>query len=67
MKYTFNNIEQFNEKMLEWILWYNTKRYYWSLNLQSPVDYLINNNLVSNMRWTSTIPCNILLLCYTCF
>lgn len=50
----FDDIEQFNEKMLEWILWYNTKRYHWSLNLISPVDYLINNNMVSNMRWTST-------------
>ena len=50
----FNNIKEFNEKMLEWILWYNTKRYHWSLNLMSPVDYLINNNMISNMRWTST-------------
>ena len=58
----FDDIEQFNEKMLEWILWYNTKRYHWSLNLQSPVDYLIKNNLVSNMRWTSTICCLISII-----
>ena len=51
----FDNVDEFNEKMLEWILWYNTKRYHWSLNLTSPVDYLLNNNMVSNMRWTSTI------------
>ena len=51
----FNNIDEFNEKMLEWILWYNTKRYHWSLNLQSPVDYLIKNDMISNMRWTSTL------------
>ncbi|MBW6441061.1 IS3 family transposase [Patescibacteria group bacterium] len=50
----FNEIEQFNEKMLEWIIWYNTKRFHWSLNLQSPVDYLIKNNMISNMRWTNT-------------
>jgi len=50
----FDNIEQFNEKTLEWIMWYNTKRFHWSLNLMSPVDYLINNNMVSNMRWTKT-------------
>jgi len=49
----FDNIDEFNEKMLEWIVWYNTKRFHWSLNLQSPVDYLINNGMVSNMRWTS--------------
>jgi len=50
----FDDVDEFNEKMLEWIIWYNTKRYHWGLNLMSPVDYLINNNLVSNMRWTNT-------------
>ena len=49
-----DKVDEFNEKMLEWILWYNTKRFHWSLNLMTPVDYLINNNMVSNMRWTST-------------
>ena len=52
----FDNVSEFNEKMLEWILWYNTKRFHWSLDLMSPVDYLLNNNLVSNMRWTNTHP-----------
>ena len=51
----FDNIEEFNEKMLEWIVWYNTKRFHWSLDLQSPVDYLINNEMISNMRWTRTL------------
>ena len=50
----FDNIEEFNEKMLEWIMWYNTKRYHWSLNLMSPVDYLIKNNYLSRMMWTNT-------------
>jgi len=36
-------------------LWYNTDRFHWGLDLTSPVDYLLNNNLVSNMRWTNTI------------
>ena len=49
-----DDVNEFNEKLLEWILWYNTKRFHWSLNLMSPVDYLLNNNMVSNMRWTST-------------
>lgn len=56
-EYLFDNIEQFNGKMLEWIFWYNTKRYHWSLNLTSPVDYLLKNNMISNMRWTNTDPC----------
>ena len=50
-----DDVNKFNEKMLEWILWYNTKRFHWSLNLMTPVDYLLNNNFVSNMRWTSTL------------
>ena len=50
----FDNVDEFNQKMLDWIMWYNTKRYHHSLNLTSPVDYLINNGLISNMRWTST-------------
>lgn len=48
------NTDQFNKKLMDWLLWYNTKRFHWSLNLTSPVDYLLNNNLVSNMSWTNT-------------
>ena len=49
-----DDINEFNKKIIEWIVWYNTKRYHWSLNLMSPVDYLLNNNMVSNMRWANT-------------
>jgi transposase InsO family protein len=44
----------FNKKMLDWLLWYNTQRPHWSLRLQSPVDYLINNSRLSKMSWTDT-------------
>jgi len=50
----FDNLDKFNQKMIDWIVWYNTKRYHWGLNLTSPVDYLINNGMISNMRWTNT-------------
>jgi transposase InsO family protein len=43
---------QFNLKLIDWLVWYNTKRFHWSLNLETPVSYLINNNLLSKMRWT---------------
>jgi|SRR3989338_967103 len=49
------NVDRFNRKLMDWLLWYNTKRFHWSLNLTSPVDYLLNNSLVSNMSWTNTI------------
>src|SRR3989339_244554 len=37
---------RFNEKMGNWINWYNTKRFHWGLTLETPVDYLINNGYV---------------------
>ena len=46
---------EFNKRLMGWLIWYNTKRFHWSLNLTSPVDYLLNNSLVSNMSWTNTI------------
>ena len=49
------DVNEFNKKLIDWLLWYNTKRYHWSLNLISPVDYLINNGLLSNMCWTNTM------------
>jgi len=51
------NPDEFNKKLMDWLLWYNTDRFHWGLDLTSPVDYLLNNNLVSNMRWTNTITC----------
>lgn len=48
------DVNEFNKKLIDWLLWYNTERYHWSLNLISPVDYLINNGLLSNMIWTNT-------------
>jgi len=38
-----DNVGEFNEKMLEWIEWYNTKRFHWGLNLETPMSYLLNN------------------------
>ena len=48
------DIQKFNVKLTDWLIWYNTKRPHWSLDLQSPVDYLIKNNYLSRMRWTNT-------------
>ena len=48
------NTEKFNHKLMDYLIWYNTKRPHWSLNLQSPVDYLLKNNYLSRMCWTNT-------------
>jgi len=49
------NTQKFNVKLIDWLIWYNTKRPHWSLKLLSPVDYLLKNNYLSRMMWTDTI------------
>ena len=44
----------FNEKVVDYLLWYNTKRPHWGLKLKSPVDYMLTTNNLSRMRWTDT-------------
>jgi len=46
--------QKFNTKLVDWLLWYNTKRPHWSLNLLSPVQYLLKNNYLSRIMWTDT-------------
>lgn len=47
-----NNIHAFNQKLIDWLLWYNTKRPHSSINRQSPVQYLIETLGFSKMLWT---------------
>jgi len=51
------DIDTFNEKLMEWLLWYNTRRPHWSLGLISPLRYIVNTLSVkeSQMLWTSTV------------
>ncbi len=51
---SLEDTKRFNHKLIDYLTWYNTKRPHWSLNLQSPVDYLIKNNYLSRMCWTNT-------------
>ena len=53
------DVNEFNKKLIDWLLWYNTKRFHWSLNLETPVNYLINNGLLSNMRWANMVYFNL--------
>lgn len=50
-----NEPDDFNRKLMDWLVWYNTERPHWSLGLLSPVDYLIKNGHLSKMTWTDTI------------
>jgi len=59
MKY---DVERFNEKLMDYLVWYNTKRPRWSLDLISPLKYLINHCGFSNMYWTYTCHSMLLLI-----
>jgi putative transposase len=51
------DIDTFNDKLIDWLLWYNTRRPHWSLGLISPLRYICNQLSVqeSQMCWTSTL------------
>jgi hypothetical protein len=45
--YELEDIYEFNKKMLQYMLWYNTERPHHSLNKKSPLQYfcdIINSN-----------------------
>ncbi|MBI3251392.1 MAG: transposase [Candidatus Andersenbacteria bacterium] len=50
------NLPEFNKRLMEWLLWYNTRRPHWSLGLVSPLKYICNQLPApeSHMWWTST-------------
>jgi transposase InsO family protein len=49
------DIDAFNEKLIDWLLWYNTRRPHWSLGLISPMRYIYNTlPEKSHMWWTNT-------------
>ena len=45
----------FNHKLADYIIWYNSKRVHKSLNLKSPLQYLIERWSMSNKSVTSTL------------
>lgn len=52
------DIDEFNRKLIDWLLWYNTERPHYSLRMIPPMRYIINNLFLtpqkSNMLWTHT-------------
>ena len=51
-----HNLPEFNRKLMDWLIWYNTRRPHWSLGLISPLRYIVNKlpTRESQMCWTST-------------
>lgn len=52
-----HDIDAFNEKLIDWLLWYNTRRPHWSLGLVSPLKYIVSTLQAreSQKCWTSTV------------
>ncbi len=50
------NLDAFNKALMDWLLWYNTRRPHWSIGLLSPLRYIVKNLTAeeSHMCWTST-------------
>ena len=53
------DIDAFNQKLIDWLLWYNTRRPHWSLGLISPLRYIVSTLTAkeSQMCWTNTMNC----------
>ena len=50
------DIEAFNRKLIDWLLWYNIRRPHWTLGLVSPLKYIVSTltEAESHMLWTDT-------------
>lgn len=50
------NLPAFNRQLMDWLLWYNTRRPHWSLELKNPLRYICDRLPVreSQRYWTST-------------
>jgi len=48
------NMRSFNDKLLDYLLWYNSLRPHWGLNLLSPIQFLNKHYQQCNMYWPNT-------------
>ena len=53
----FSDLPAFNERLAEWLVWYNYQRPHHSLGQVPPVTMLIKYQPKCNMWWTHTITC----------
>jgi transposase InsO family protein len=51
----FSDIDLFNEKMADWLISYNTEIPHHSLQMKTPVEYIIKSYPQYQMLWTNTI------------
>jgi len=58
-------INELNSSLIDYVIWYNTKRVHKSLNNLSPIDYMLKCNPESQMYVTHTGLDKKLVVCYT--
>jgi len=53
------DLPAFNKALMDWLIWYNTRRPHWSIGLIPPLRYICNQLPAekSQMLWTSTVCC----------
>jgi transposase InsO family protein len=51
-----HDIDEFNRQLMDWLLWYNTRKPHWTLGLVSPLKYIVSTlpERECHMLWTST-------------
>ena len=60
--------EEFKNLLIEWLVYHNSsKRHHFSLNLKSPLQYILNNYKMANMCLTNTVAwqCKTLFILWT--
>lgn len=50
----FGDMHTFNDKMMDYLIYYNTVRPHKSLNYQTPMGFMVSEDQQSNMLWTHT-------------
>ena len=55
LEYLLEDLSVFNRKLMDYLVWYNTKRVHKSLGNQTPIDYLLKNLPESHMYVTHTL------------
>lgn len=60
----FEDLNLFNQRMAEYLVLYNSKRPHKSLELMTPVDYILRESKNCNMWWTHTSPVNAKQKCH---